>query len=62
MNRPDFSAIAANIYRAALDMDFGDYSDTREEDINRLSAALERLNPADVADSALLQALDRIYG
>lgn len=61
MNNIDFHAMAAGIYEAALDMDFGDYIDTREEDINRLSAALENLRPDDINDSALIQALERIY-
>ena len=53
--------LARAIYNAALDMDFADYIDTREEDINRLSAALERLNPNDINESILLQALERIF-
>ena len=57
----NLQTIANGIYRAALDLDFGDYAETREEDINRLSAALKGLNPDDVNDSALLQALERIF-
>lgn len=55
------TTLATNIYNAALDMDFGDYVETREEDINRLSAALKGLDPDDVNDSALIQALERIF-
>ena len=54
----DLSAMAAGIYEAALDMDFGDYTETRDEEINRLSAALASLDH----DGILFQALQRIYG
>lgn len=57
----DYKTIAMNLYNAALDMDFGDYVETREEDINRISAALERLDMNDINDSALIQALERLY-
>lgn len=55
-------ALAANIYQAALDMDFGDYAETREEDTNRIAAALEKLDINDESDNTLIQALERIYG
>ncbi len=57
----DYMRMAQNIYEAALDMDFGDYIETREEDINCLATALKKLDVNDVNDSALIQALDRIY-
>lgn len=54
----DLPAMAAGIYEAALDMDFGDYTETRDEEISRLSAALASLDH----DGVLFQALQRIYG
>ena len=61
LTHEDFMRMAENIYNAALDMDFGDYIDTREEDIDRLTAALENLNMHDENECVLLQALERIY-
>ena len=55
--RPELRAMAAGIYEAARDMDFADYTETREEEINRLSAALESLDH----NGSLFQALERIY-
>ena len=57
----DYMRMAQNIYEAALDMDFGDYIDSREEDINRLATALQELDPHDMNAGILLQALERIY-
>lgn len=57
----DYMRMAQNIYEAALDMDFGDYIDSREEDINSLATALKELNSHDVNEFALFQALERIY-
>lgn len=53
--------IARGLYDAALDMDFGDYIESREEDVARIEAALEKLNLHDINDSALFQALERVY-
>ena len=61
LTHKDFTKMAENIYNAALDMDFGDYIDTREEDIDRLTAALENLNMHDENECILFQALERIY-
>jgi len=60
-NNIDFLRIAKGLYSSALDMDFGDYANTREEDINLIATALKKLDINDINDSALIQALETIF-
>lgn len=57
----DFRQIAESIYNAALDMDFADYVENKDEDVRRLERALEDLEASNENQSALLQALERIF-
>ena len=59
-----FLKMASAIYEASLDMDFADYGDTREQDINFLASALKKMEEYAAKDNdflALFNALSMIY-
>lgn len=61
----EFLTMASAIYESAKDMDFDDYEDTKEESIEKLASALDKVNRYGGYNndfSVLWQALERIYG
>lgn len=57
--------MARRIYEASLDMDYADYADTKEADINFIASALEKIGDYAERDNdflALFNALSIIYG
>lgn len=60
----DFENMAAKIYNAAADMDISDYDETKQNDLDLISKALEKVKGYGYYNDdfkALWDALERIY-
>lgn len=61
----EFLTMASAIYESAKDMDFDDYEDTKEESIQNLASALDKVSRYATYNNdfyALFNALEMIFG